>query len=67
MPKKFQISEKRYLVVKKDEIRLFEDGTLKAATFTFPRWAQFVENFGEIDDAVAKLTKNESDVKLKLH
>jgi hypothetical protein len=67
MPKKFQISEKRYLVVKKDEIKLFEDGTLKAATFIYSRWAQFVEYFEEIDNAVAKLMKGEADVKLKLH
>lgn len=64
---KFQVNEKRFVVVKKDEIKLFEDGSPKAATFTFSRWAQFVQYFSEIDDAVAKLMKGESDVKLKLH
>ena len=52
---KFQVSEKRYLVVKKDEIKLFEDCTPKAATFIYSRWAQFVQYFGETDDADAKL------------
>lgn len=64
---KFQVSEKRYVVVKKNEIKLFEDGTSKAATFIFSRWAQFVENFAEIDGAVAKLVSGETDVKLQLH
>ena len=64
---KFQVSEKRYIVVKKNEIKLFEDGTSKAATFILSRWAQFVENFAEIDDAVTKLMKGETDVKLQMH
>ena len=55
--KKFEVSEKRYVVVKKNAIRLFEDGTRKAATFTYPRWSQFVENIEEIDNAVSKLVK----------
>jgi hypothetical protein len=65
--KKYQICDKRFVVVKKDEIRLFEDGSTKAATFIFSRWAQFVEHFSEIDDAVANLVKGEADVKLQLH
>jgi hypothetical protein len=64
---KFQVSEKRFIVVKKDEIKLFEDGTPKAATFIFSRCAQFVEYFTEIDSAVAKLVSGETDVKLQLH
>ena len=67
MPKKFELSDKRLLVIRKDEVKLFEDGTTKLATFTFPRWAQFVELFTEIDDAVAKLMGGATDVKLKLH
>jgi hypothetical protein len=67
MTKKYQISEKRFLVVKKDEIKLFEDGTVKSATFIYSRWAQFVQYFGEIDDAIAKLINGDADVKLKLH
>ena len=65
--KKFEISEKRYLVLKKDEIKLFEDGTTKSATFVFSRWAQFVEYFDEIDNSLGKLIKGETDVKLQLH
>lgn len=57
MSNKFEVSEKRYVVVKKTAIRIFEDGTRKAATFTYPRWAQFVENVEEIDNAVSKLVK----------
>ena len=64
---KFQVSEKRYIVVKKNEIKIFENGTPKAATFIFSRWAQFVENFAEIDSAVTTLMKGETDVKLQLH
>jgi len=64
---KFQVNEKRFVVVKKGEIKLYEDGSPKAATFIFSRWAQFVENFAEIDDAVAKLASEETDVKLQLH
>ena len=41
--------------------------TPKVATFIYSRWAQFVQNFGKIDDAVARLVKNEPDVKLRLH
>ena len=60
MSKKFEVSEKRYVVVKKNAIHIFEDGTRKAATFTYPRWAQFVENIEEIDNAVSKLVKVKS-------
>ena len=62
---KFQLSEKRYIVIKESEIRLFENGTSKVATFSYPRWALFTEYFGEIDDAVNQLGKN--DIKLQLH
>jgi hypothetical protein len=60
----FEVSEKRFVVVKDDEIRLFEDGSNKVATFSYPRWAQFVEFFDEIDNAVNKLIR---EVKLRLH
>jgi hypothetical protein len=65
MSKSFEVSEKRFVVVKDDEIRLFEDGSNKVATFRYPRWAQFVEFFDEIDNAVNKLIREE--VKLRLH
>jgi hypothetical protein len=48
MSKKFDLSEKRFAVIKKDEVRVFEDGPNKWATFTYPRWAHFVEQFVEI-------------------
>lgn len=67
MSKKFDVSEKRYVVVKKNEIRLFEDGSRKMATFSYPRWAQFVEYFEEVDNAVSKLVKDEGEVKLRIH
>jgi hypothetical protein len=60
------MSEK-WFVVKKDEIRLFEDGSNKWATFNYSRWAHFVEKFAEIDECVAKLTAGQQDVKLQLH
>jgi hypothetical protein len=66
MSKSFEISEKRFVVVKDDEIRLFEDGSNKVATFSYPRWAQFVEFFDEIDNAANKLIRDE-EVKLRLH
>jgi hypothetical protein len=65
--KKYQISEKRYLILKKDEIKLLEDGSTKAATFIFPRWVQFTEYFDEIDSTLSKLFKGENDIKLQLH
>ncbi len=66
-PKKYIIGENRYLVVKKNEIKMFENGSSKVALFTFPRWAYFTENFAEIDDAVAKLVMAKDDIKLQLH
>jgi hypothetical protein len=66
MSKSFEVSEKRFVVVKDDEIRLFEDGSNKVAAFSYPRWAQFVEFFDEIDNAVNKLIREE-EVKLRLH
>jgi hypothetical protein len=66
LPKKFVVGEKRYLVLKKNEIKLFEDKTTKVATFTYSRWAWFISFFTEIDEAVAKLVVGERDVKLQL-
>ena len=67
MSKKYEIGDRRYVVVKKDEIRLFEDGSSKSATFTYPRWVHFVEQFDEIDQCVAKVAAKDDDVKLQLH
>jgi hypothetical protein len=67
MSKKFDLSEKRFVIVKKDEVRLFEDGLNKWATFNYSRWAHFVEQLAEIDECVAKLTAGQQDVKLQLH
>jgi hypothetical protein len=67
MPKKFKIGEKRFVVVKEDEVRMFEDGTTKMAEFSYPRWAQFAEYFNDIANNVAKLEQGRQDVKLKLH
>jgi hypothetical protein len=63
--KKFDLSEKRFVVVKKDEIRLFEDGSNNGATFNFSRWARFVIQFAEIDESVTKLTAGQQDVELQ--
>lgn len=65
--KKYTVGEKRFVVIKKNEIRIFEDGTKKAATFTYPRWSNFSMYFEEIDNAVSKLIKGEEEVKLQLH
>jgi hypothetical protein len=59
----FEIGEKRCIVVKKDEIRLFEDGSSTAATFSYPRWALPVKYFDDIDNAVDKLTNDEEEIK----
>ena len=66
MPKKFDIGDKRYLVLKKNEIKLFEDKSIKVATFTYPRWASFRLYFDDIDEAVIQLVAKDQDVKLKL-
>ena len=62
--KKIEIGNRRYVVVKKDEIRIFEDGANKYATFTYPRWANFVKQFDKIDQSIAA---NDGGVKLQLH
>jgi hypothetical protein len=67
MSKKFSLSEKRFVVVKKDDIRLFENGSNKWATFNYLQWARFVEQFTEIDESVTKLTAGQQDVKLQSH
>jgi hypothetical protein len=66
MSNSFEIGEKRFVVVEEDEIRLFEDGSNRAAAFSYSRWAQFIEFFDDIDSAVDKLVKDE-EVKLRLH
>jgi hypothetical protein len=67
MSKKFDLSEKWFVVVKEDEIRLFEDRSNKWATFSYSRWARFFEQFTEGDESVSKLTAGQQDVKLQLH
>ena len=62
--KRLEIGNRRYVVVKKDEIRLCEDGSDKCATFTYPRWANFVKQFDKIDQSIAT---NGGGVKLQLH
>ena len=64
--KTYEVGEKRFILVNEDEIRLFEEESSKAATFTYPRWAQFVENFDDVDNAVSKLVKGE-EVSVRLH
>lgn len=55
------------MVVKKDEIRLFEDGSNKVATFSYQRWSHLTEYFDTIDDCVAKLVLGQQEVKLQTH
>ena len=62
--KKLEIGNRRYVVVKKDEIRICEDGSNKCATFTYPRWANFVKQFDKIGQSIAS---NDGGVKLQLH
>jgi Transcriptional Coactivator p15 (PC4) len=66
-PKKYVIGENRYLVIKKDEIKMSENGTSKIALFTYARWAHFAEYFADIDSAVAQLMSGQPDIKLRLH
>ena len=65
--KKYTLGEKRFVVIKKNEIRVYEEGTKKIATFTFPRWSNFTMHHEEIDNAVLKLVKGEEEVKLQQH
>ena len=46
---------------------MFEDGSPKLAVFTYPRWAHFTEYFAEIDNAIAKVLKEDANVKLQIH
>lgn len=66
MPKKFQIKGNRYVVLEKDQIKMFENGTNKNAIFTYPR-NKFVENVDVIDACVTKMAQHEQDVKLQQH
>jgi hypothetical protein len=66
-PKKLGIDERRFLVLKKDEMKIFKRRSLKMATFTLSRWAQFIDFFHEIDQSVAKLVDGQQEVKLQLH
>jgi hypothetical protein len=52
-------------VLTKDEVKLFEHGSIKMATFTLCRGAQFVV-FDEIDQSVAKLVDGQQEVKVQL-
>jgi hypothetical protein len=65
--KKFEIGERRFLVLKKDEVKIFNNGSPKMATFTLCRWALFVEFFDEIDQSVAMLVDGQQEVELQLH
>ena len=69
MTRRFEIAEKRCIVVvvKKTEICLLEDARHTKATLSYSRWACFVEQFGEIDTALDKLIKQDTDVKLQTH
>jgi hypothetical protein len=66
-PKKFEIGERLFLVLKKDEVKTFEHGSPKMATFTLCRWAQFVEFFDKIDQSVAQFVDGQQEMKLQLH
>jgi hypothetical protein len=65
--KKFEVGERRFPVLKKDEVKRFERGPPKMATFALCRWAQFVEFFDEIVQSVTKLVDSQQEVKLQLH
>jgi hypothetical protein len=67
MSKMVEIGEKRFVVVKKEEVRLFEDESKESATFTFPRWVQFAGSFDEINECVINLVGGQQDVRLQLH
>jgi hypothetical protein len=66
MPKKFQLSDNRFVVLKKDEIKIFENGTSKYAVFTYPRWNQFVDHISIIDENLTQMMQQQ-DVKLQQH
>ena len=66
MPKKLDIDEKRILVLKKNEIKLFENKSMKVAMSTYPRWASFRMYLDEIDEAVVQFVAKDQDVKLQL-
>jgi hypothetical protein len=63
MPKKFQLSDNRFVVLKEDEIKIFGNGTSKYAVFTYPRWNKFVEHISIIDENLTQMMQQQ-DVKL---
>lgn len=67
MKSRYEIAEKRHIVVKKNEICFLEDASNKKATLSYSEWASFLEQFVEIDNAVGKIIKQDEDVKLRNH
>jgi hypothetical protein len=64
MAEKCEIGDGRYVVVRKDEISLFSDGSDKCTTLTYPQWMHFVGHCDEIDQCVAKVVAKDDGVKL---
>ena len=62
MPKKYELGQKRYVIVKKEpgetKVKLFEDSSNKSVTFPIQRWAQFVAIVPIVDQCLDNLRHN---------
>jgi len=70
MTKKYDIGEKRYLIVKKQDgefvVTLIEDGSDKRVCFPLKRWAQFVAIFPIVDQCLDDMRQQRA-VNLNYH
>jgi len=70
MAKKYDIGDKRYLIVKKENgelfVKLIEDGTEKRVTFPLRRWVQFVAIFPMVDQSLDNMRQQQT-VSLQYH
>ena len=70
MAKKYDMGEKRYLIVKKENgeliVKLIEDGSEKRVAFPLRRWAQFVAIFPMVDQSLDNMRQQQT-VALQYH
>ena len=67
MTRKYELDEKRWVIVKKHEVVLLQDGTNKKAVLSYSRWASLLEQVTNVDDALEKVVKKTEEVELQQH
>lgn len=64
--KKFQFSDNQFVVLKKEEMKFFENGRSRYAVFTYRRWSQFLKKISVIDECMLEMAQQQ-EVKLQQH